>query len=225
MGDPEQTRIVIVANGPYRVRGAPLVRLCPVYDEHGDGVEWRRGEAIQSSEEPVDLCRCGASRNQPFCDGSEGSVRFDGTETADREPSASRRRNCSDDSPLQLTDDRTLCAHAAFCQRTPTNAWVMAREAEDPETKELVISMVRRCPSGRLQYLVLPDTSPAEEDLPQEIGVVQDGPLWVRGGIPVEAADGFEYEVRNRATLCRCGQSQNKPFCDGSHWNVGFKDS
>jgi CDGSH-type Zn-finger protein len=44
-----------------------------------------------------------------------------------------------------------------------------------------------------------------------------EGPLWVKGGIPVEAADGFEYEKRNRVTLCRCGRSGHKPFCDGSH--------
>jgi hypothetical protein len=41
-----------------------------------------------------------------------------------------------------------------------------------------------------------------------------DGALWVRGGIPIESADGKKYEVRNRVTLCRCGKSENKPFCD-----------
>jgi CDGSH-type Zn-finger protein len=51
------------------------------------------------------------------------------------------------------------------------------------------------------------------------------GPYWVRGGIPVVAADGFAYEVRNRMTLCRCGASSNKPFCDGSHVTVKFRDS
>ena len=50
------------------------------------------------------------------------------------------------------------------------------------------------------------------------------GPLWLRGGIPVISADGFAYEVRNRMTLCRCGASANKPFCDGSHFKVGFRD-
>jgi hypothetical protein len=55
------------------------------------------------------------------------------------------------------------------------------------------------------------------------IGLITDpktgklGPLWARGGIPVESADGFTYEVRNRVTLCRCGKSLNKPFCDGRH--------
>jgi len=43
------------------------------------------------------------------------------------------------------------------------------------------------------------------------------GPLWLRGGIALLAADGFAYEIRNRMTLCRCGASSNKPFCDGSH--------
>ena len=43
------------------------------------------------------------------------------------------------------------------------------------------------------------------------------GPIWVRGGIPVVAADGQTYEIRNRMTLRRCGRSANKPFCDGSH--------
>jgi CDGSH-type Zn-finger protein len=46
----------------------------------------------------------------------------------------------------------------------------------------------------------------------------------VRGGIPVVGADGVTYEVRNRQALCRCGASSNKPFCDGSHASIGFKD-
>ena len=45
-----------------------------------------------------------------------------------------------------------------------------------------------------------------------------EGPLWVRGGIPIESADGTLYEIRNRVTLCRCDKSDNKPLCDGSHW-------
>ncbi len=64
---------------------------------------------------------------------------------------------------------------------------------------------------------------PIEPKLPQSIGLVEDpakkcsGPLWVRGGIPLIGADGRAYEIRNRMTLCRCGRSENKPFCNGAH--------
>jgi hypothetical protein len=69
-----------------------------------------------------------------------------------------------------------------------------------------------------------------EPEFPPSIALVEDphqgvsGPLWVRGGIEVIAADGTPYELRNRVTLCRCGQSNNKPFCDGTHASVGFSD-
>ena len=69
-----------------------------------------------------------------------------------------------------------------------------------------------------------------EPTLPVSIGLVEDpaqgcsGPLWLRGGIPVVGADGVEYEVRNRVTLCRCGGSKNKPFCDGTHAAIKFRD-
>ncbi|GEM_PF-1172707 len=62
------------------------------------------------------------------------------------------------------------------------------------------------------------------------IGLIEDpveacsGPLWVRGGVRVISADGFQYEIRNRVTLCRCSASRNKPFCDGSHAAIKFKD-
>jgi hypothetical protein len=81
---------------------------------------------------------------------------------------------------------------------------------------------VANCPSGRL-ILRLRNGKVIEPELEPSIGVVFDpiingiGPLWVRGGIPIEAADGHIYEIRNRVTLCRCGKSTNKPFCDGKH--------
>jgi hypothetical protein len=65
--------------------------------------------------------------------------------------------------------------------------------------------------------------APLEPALAKTIGLVEDpvqersGPLWVRGGVPITAGDGHAYEVRNRVTLCRCGKSTNKPFCNGAH--------
>jgi CDGSH-type Zn-finger protein len=72
--------------------------------------------------------------------------------------------------------------------------------------------------------LVDPHAGELEADYQREVLVVDDGPYWVRGGVPVEAVDGHTWEVRNRVTLCRCGHSGNKPFCDGTHSAVGFRD-
>ncbi|MFC4334292.1 CDGSH iron-sulfur domain-containing protein [Salininema proteolyticum] len=86
------------------------------------------------------------------------------------------------------------------------------------------------CPSGRLVSWEPETKAPVKPDLPASIGVVEDpvegcsGPLWVRGAIPVRSADGQEYELRRRVTLCRCGASRNKPFCDGTHAAIGFQD-
>ena len=77
------------------------------------------------------------------------------------------------------------------------------------------------------QIRVGPDwlgASPVEPELAPEVGVVDDGPLFVTGRVPVTLADGTAYEVRARMTLCRCGGSKNKPFCDGTHAELGFTD-
>jgi len=103
-------------------------------------------------------------------------------------------------------------------------------QTDDPEVRKLVIREANHCPAGRL---VLHDKKSGEEiehKLPPSIGVVEDpalgcsGPHWVRGGIRIESADGTPYEVRNRVTLCRCGASANKPFCNGSHASIRFRD-
>jgi CDGSH-type Zn-finger protein len=49
------------------------------------------------------------------------------------------------------------------------------------------------------------------------------GPIWLRGGVVLTSADGHQHEKRNNMTVCRCGASKNKPFCDGTHASVNFK--
>ena len=98
----------------------------------------------------------------------------------------------------------------------------MIERTTDPEVRLRLLRMVANCPSGRLEAS-LPDGTPVEPEFSPSIAVIPDGPLWVRGGIPIEGLDGFVYEVRNRVTLCRCGRSSNMPFCDGTHDEIGFK--
>jgi Iron-binding zinc finger CDGSH type len=93
----------------------------------------------------------------------------------------------------------------------------------------MFLRQVHRCPAGRLVAFDKAAGTTIEEDLPVSIGLIEDpvadcsGPIWLRGRISLTSADGFQYEVRNRVTICRCGASRNKPFCDGSHASIKFK--
>ena len=101
-----------------------------------------------------------------------------------------------------------------------TNVWKMAAKTGDSQIRAEAMAMIDRCPSGALSYTV--DGETIEPDLPTEVAVIPDGPLWVSGGIEVTRSDGSVLETRNRVTLCRCGQSGSKPLCDGSHKAAGF---
>jgi CDGSH-type Zn-finger protein len=196
-------------------------------DSDGEPNEWVEGEIVEAPASYL-LCRCGNSGNKPFCDGTHNRVRFDGTETASRAPYVEQAQ-VFDGPAMVLSDVQPLCASARFCHLFGT-VWRQVRHTDDPAVRAQFIRQVGDCPSGRLVAWDKQTGRPVEPDLPPSIGLVQDptkhvsGPLWVRGGITVESAGGETYEVRNRQTLCRCGASRNKPFCDGSHITVGFRD-
>ncbi|MEO8424631.1 MAG: CDGSH iron-sulfur domain-containing protein, partial [Actinomycetota bacterium] len=164
-----------------------------------------------------------ASSRKPFCDASHETAGFDGTEVADRRPRAERARVLRGDGVV-MTDDLSLCTHAGHCADRFTDVWEMIRKTSDPTVRARLQLMVELCPSGRLAHAPEADAEPVEPEFEPSVAVVKDGPLWVRGGIPVESSDGTTYEIRNRVTLCRCGHSSNKPFCDGTHKVIGFRD-
>jgi CDGSH-type Zn-finger protein len=211
--------IEIQPNGPYVVKGGPpLRRKRPIVSEHGEPLTW-------SSDDPEPqaavyaLCRCGGSANKPFCDGTHARTGFDGTETAPTD-SYDQRAKEFEGTGIVVGDDRGICEHAGFCGNRLTNVWKMVGDTTDSIVRAQVIAMVERCPSGALTFDV--DGRRVEPDLPVEIGLVDDGPLYVTGGIAVHRADGQPCETRNRVTLCRCGGSKNKPLCDGTHKAIGF---
>ena len=124
---------------------------------------------------------------------------------------------------VAITDDRSLCSDAGYCGDRFENVWAKIGRSADPEVRERIRTMTRLCPSGRIRTH-LPDAEPDEPTFEPSVGVIKDGPLWLRGGVQVVGADREPYEIRNRQVLCRCGNSANKPFCDGSHKQVGFRD-
>ena len=174
------------------------------------------------------LCRCGASKNKPFCDGSHKQMRFDGSETASREPYL-KQAQVMEGPDILLTDVQGLCAFARFCD-PHGQVWNQVAHTHQANVRANFTRQVGRCPSRRLVAWDKASDTAVEPPLPVSIGSSKDpgqqcsGPLWLRGGIPVVAADGFEYEVRKRVALCRCGQSRNKPFCDGTHAAIKFHD-
>jgi CDGSH-type Zn-finger protein len=221
----EPLKIVVGKDGPYRVSGpVRVIRTAIVETEYGEPIAWDEGPEFPTPSSGLELCRCGRSSRKPFCDATHEREPFDGTERADRAPSAERRLVYEGDG-VTMTDDRDYCTHAGFCGDRFTTVWVMIHQTEDPAIRERLMDMVRKCPSGRLAYSIPPDGTDVEPEFsPPSIGIEPNGPIWVRGGIPIESEDGTPYEVRNRMTLCRCGRSRNKPFCDGSHKFVGFED-
>lgn len=226
MGD-DAMRVDVSEDGPYFASSRiPLLEAEIVTNEAGESVAWRQTGAIDAGE-VYPLCRCGSSGSKPFCDGTHAAVGFDGTETAAGDPYFERSA-CVDSGGLKLRDVRELCAEARFCDRGG-GLWNLVEEADDPDVRALVEEEVEMCPSGRYVLCEEDGTTPRETPYEPSIVLVEDpslgvsGPLWVRGGIAVHRADGTPYEVRNRVTLCRCGHSGNKPFCDGSHIGAGFR--
>jgi len=226
MDDKSRRRIRVLVDGPYLVTGrVPLVEDDIIIGEDGEPLRWEE-TAAYPEQETYALCRCGKSKRHPFCDGTHTKIGFDGTETGCRDPYLTQVE-WTRGPQVDLTWSRKLCAEIRFCHRAG-DAWTQAEKSDDPAARETAVEEACCCPSGSL---VAWDKTglPIEPDLPPSIGLVESprtgtsGPIWVKGRIPVEAADGTVYEVRNRVTLCRCGKSGAKPFCDGTHLTAGFK--
>jgi len=227
MSESPDMKIVVETDGPYRVTGGvPLAKQIIEVDGEGQSIEWREGDRYPA-QATYELCRCGQSHDKPFCDGSHEEAGFDGTETASRAPYLEQAERF-DGPEMELTDAEPLCAYARFCD-PHGQIWNLIGQTNGEEARGLVRHEAGHCPAGRLVAWEKQSGQPLEPDLPPSIGLVEDpqmgvsGPIWVRGGIGVASADGTLYEVRNRQTLCRCGASSNKPFCDGSHASAGFK--
>ena len=222
-------KVTVTKNGPYLVTGGlPLARELIVHDDNeGCPTAWAAGEKYPDMEAYA-LCRCGQSRNKPFCDGTHVETAFDGTETASRQPYGSRAK-IMNGKDVALLDDEEPCARARFCQQG-RGIWQIASSQKDARARARAEGIVGQCPSGRLAIRDRAKDAPVEPHFEPLASLIEDphkrvsGGIWLKGGVALESADGTAYETRNRVTLCRCGQSANKPFCDGRHIDCGFDD-
>jgi CDGSH-type Zn-finger protein len=200
--------IKLIANGPYIVN---------------DLEDLRNQKGPMETQPRMALCRCGGSENKPFCDGSHAKIDFSSDKVTGR--IEDKRENYEGDG-VTIHDNRGICAHAGRCTdglpsvfRLGQEPWIDPKGAPSDE----IVSTVKQCPSGALSYSGDGENRSDAEDQPS-IFVSPNGPYVVTGGPELHDTDRGEGASKEHFTLCRCGGSKNKPFCDGSHWYRKFTD-
>lgn len=223
----KEAKIKISRNGPYVVTGnVPLSEM--IIGKRDKDYVYVEGRTFKTNETYY-LCRCGKTKTSPFCDGTHACINFDGELTAKRCYKDSDARTYEGKN-LLLKDYEELCAFARFCHSSIGDVWTVTEDAENKTEEEMAVKMATECPAGRLVIYDRESNTPIEPVFEPSIVILQDplrecsGPIWVRGGIPIVDEKDNPFEVRNRVTLCRCGESHNKPFCDSRHVTSSFKD-
>ena len=120
----------------------------------------------------------------------------------------------------------SLCIHSAVCVKTlpkvydpKAKPWIAIENAPTEELK----AQIQKCPSGALSYYMNGEETQEAESLETKVEVLENGPLLVYGTLKVTDKDG-NMETKNKTTaFCRCGQSNNKPYCDGAHVKAEFR--
>ena len=212
-----EPEIRVSLDGPYVVANLPEFR------------NWL-GEELPLKPE-MELCRCGQSANKPFCDGSHAKGNFPGAKDPNRVPD---RRDEYDGVQVQIFDNRGICAHSGFCTDRLASVFHVGQEPFiTPSGGRLdeIIKAVRACPSGALSYGIggVEARNQVDQHRTASIEVSKDGPYRITGGFRLVDEVGNdvprpEGSSREHFSLCRCGHSQNKPFCSGMHWYVKFAD-
>jgi CDGSH-type Zn-finger protein/truncated hemoglobin YjbI len=211
--------IQAMTDGPYLVTGARSL------------LDWL-GQPLPVRPQ-LALCRCGGSKIKPLCDGTHAAIGFTGGKDPGRVPD---RRAAYPGQQVTIYDNRGICQHSGFC--TGRLASVFHQGSEPFVTPsggrmDEIIRAVRDCPSGALSYGIDNVEARGEVDWHRKrepvIEVTRNGPYRVTGGIPLTGGQGHgeprnEGASREHYALCRCGHSQNKPFCSGMHWYVQFTD-
>lgn len=130
-------------------------------------------------------------------------------------------------SDLTITWEPHKCIHSEKCWRNLPEVFRYKQKPWiNPEgaSKEAIIRQIDRCPSGALGYID-PEASDDQESTSNQldmINIVKDGPILIQGEVEITTSGGKT--VEKNPALCRCGSSANKPFCDGSHNKIGFKE-
>lgn len=186
-------------NGPFKMENVKSIEYCGTTNDVAEG-------------KPVFICRCGASKNPPFCDGTHNGIGF----TSACQLEETKEERVWEGTKLRTIFDPNICMHVFYCKPLKE---LRAKEAEDSglDTAKEIMQVVASCPSGALKYEIKDDSlheKSEANDVRNVLEIVEGGEVRIR--CDVEAS--FDVKTdQTRLTLCRCGQSKNKPFCDGRH--------
>lgn len=215
----QQAKIQTAHNGPYLVTN--------VYDLH----DWL-GQALPATP-LMALCRCGASATKPFCDGSHATSGFTDAKDPKR---VTDERDTYVGQQVTIFDNRGICQHSGLCTDRIATVFNLGKDpfiTPSGGRMDEIIRAVRDCPSGALSFAIdgVEARNQVDHNNTREpaIEVTKDGPYRTTGAITLVDTTGTDVPRNQGASLehyalCRCGQSQNKPFCSGMHWYVNFHD-
>ena len=175
------------------------------------------------TKETMALCRCSGSANKPFCDGTHAKIGFS---SAKLEGRVEDKRENYQGKKITIHDNRGICAHAGRCTDGLSSVFRLKEEPwidPDATSADEIIATIQKCPSGALSYSVH-DVEHRDRDGEPTIFVAPDGPYVVSGGPDLSDTIRLEGTSQEHFTMCRCGGSKNKPFCDGTHWHIKFED-
>ncbi len=211
----EIPKIACLPSGPYYLLTESTPRVIP-------NMQKSNGEPCTTIT-GVALCRCGESNNKPFCDGTHGKIGFSDKKLTDGVPN---KRVDYVGKQITIYDNRGICAHAGYCSDNLNSVFKLNNEPwinADGASAQEIIDTIKKCPSGALSYSI-DNVEHRDQDRAPMVTVTKDGPYAIAGGIALIDQQLGEGASSEHYTLCRCGASKNKPFCDGSHWRIGFKD-
>ncbi|NCT74614.1 MAG: hypothetical protein GXC78_08795 [Chitinophagaceae bacterium] len=121
------------------------------------------------------------------------------------------------------------CIHSTICWKEATGLPDVFNPRIKPwinlgnSTTDRIVEQVKKCPSGALSFYFNDEQAGSPEiTTDTQVEVMPNGPLLVYGNVTVKRPNGEEDKKHKVTAFCRCGHSQNKPYCDGSHVKKQF---
>ena len=210
----KKVEIKLLPNGPLRLSVDTEEKTTEniLFDSQGKPISIRKNSII---------CRCGKSKQQPFCDGVHKICNFDSSNTLDEEIIQKYEGK-----EITIIFNRSICAGAGECVRNfpkiyknASENWIFPDEGSIEEVKK----SIEKCPSGALSYEFQNGNSKENYEV-NKITIIKNGPMNILGKVTLHVDKWSTNANPQKYSLCRCGASQNKPFCDYTHASLNTKN-